>query len=122
MKKFLLSLICVVSLLSACQEHQNTQSSTEISADKIYFFYSNSCPHCHDAIAYLNKNHPDLKLSMENVSTQRGYELLFKCAEKFNLGNRIGTPLFCMGDKYIMGWSDNNAAQFEEYVKPYLNK
>ncbi len=122
MKKILLSLICMISLLGACQEHQSSITSKELSNNQIYLFYSNSCPHCHDAIAYLNKNYPDLKLNMENVSTQQGYELLFKCAEKFNLGNRIGTPLFCMGDKYIMGWSDNNAAQFEEYVKPYLNK
>lgn len=121
MKKILLGLICVMGLLGGCQE-QTPSSTQEIENNKIYFFYSNSCPHCHDAIAYLNKYHPNLKLSMENVSTQRGYELLFKCAKKFRLGNQIGTPLFCMGDKYIMGWSEQNAAQFEEYVKPYLNK
>lgn len=122
MKKILLSLIFVTSLLGACQEHSTTTAPQELSPNTIYFFYSNSCPHCHDAIAYLNKHHPNLKLSMENISTQQSYELLFKCAEKFDLGNRIGTPFFCMGDKYIMGWSDRNAAQFEEYVKPYLNK
>ncbi len=122
MKKLLLSLICVMGLLGACQEPKTTQTNNELLPNTIYFFYSTSCPHCHDAMAYLNKHHPNLKLSMENVSTQQGYELLFKCAEKFNLGNRIGTPLFCMDDKYIMGWSDQNAAQFEEYVKPYLNK
>lgn len=121
MKRILFSLICILGLISACKEHTPT-STAELSADKIYLFYSNSCPHCHDAISYLKEHHPNLKLNMENVSTPKGYELLFKCAEKFNLGNRIGTPLFCMGDKYIMGWSEKNASLFEEYVKPYLNK
>lgn len=121
MKKLLLSLICVMGLLGACQE-QTSSSSQEIDNNKIYFFYSNYCPHCHDALGYLNANYPNLKLSMVNVNTPSGNELLFKCAKKFKLGNRIGTPLFCMGNNYIMGWSDQNAAQFEEYVKPYLNK
>ena len=121
MKKICYILVCLCCFLGACKDHTST-TSQELSADKIYFFYSNYCPHCHDALNYLNSHYPDLKLSMVNVSNSNGNELLFKCAKKFKLGNQIGTPLFCMGDKYIMGWSEQNASQFEEYVKPYLNK
>lgn len=117
MKKFLYVIFAAVILLSGCEKKP---SGDELAADKIYFFYSNSCPHCHDALAYINKKYPGLEMSMVNVGNQEGYELLFKCAEKFKLGRNIGTPLFCMGDNYLMGWSDEYEAKFDDYAKAYL--
>ncbi len=88
--------------------------------DKIYFFYYNECPYCHDAMDYMNAKYPQLKVTMVNIHNPGGYKLLMQCAEKFKLGNSVGTPLFCMGDKYLMGWSENSTRQFDEYVRPYL--
>ena len=40
------------------------------------------------------------------------------CAEKFDLPqNRLGTPLICMGNNYILGWSEKAPATFEAYLK-----
>lgn len=121
MKKILLVLTAVFSLLTACKDHGQAAAATEeISPNKIYLFYSNSCPHCHDAMEYLDRNYPDLKISLINVANRQGYEMLIKCAQKFNLGRQIGTPLFCMGNDYLMGWSPETANRFDALVKPFL--
>lgn len=121
MKKILLVLATVFSLLTACKDQgQVAAAAEEIAPEKIYLFYSNSCPHCHDAIEYLNKNYPDLKVTMVNVANRQGYELFARCAQKFKLGRMIGTPLFCMGNDYLMGWSPETANRFDVLVKPFL--
>ena len=101
MKKLFTLLAAVLCLLTACSQ-QPASPGESLSADKIYLFYSNSCPHCHDALDYLDRNYPDLKISLVNV------------------GNRIGTPLFCMGDNYLMGWSPETEKRFDSLVKPFL--
>lgn len=119
MKKLFYFCIAIILMSTGCDNASN-KKDFEISTDKIYFFYSNSCPHCHDALEYINKKYPNLKLSMVNVGTAEGYNLLIKCAQDFNLGNQIGTPFFCMGDKQLMGWSPQLAKRFDQYVIPFL--
>lgn len=119
MKKLFYICGAVMLLLTACGKNAGSQNS-ELNPDKVYFFYSNSCPHCHDALEYINQKYPDLKISMVNVGTNEGYEMLIRCARKFKLGSQIGTPLFCMGDKHLMGWAPPIAEQFDQYIKPYL--
>lgn len=121
MKKLLcLFTLVVVLFASACGKAEEESNTQLLEAGKIYFFYSNGCPHCHDALEYINKKYLDLKMTMVNVENPAGYELLFDCAEKFKLGSRVGTPLFCMDDKHLMGWAPEYEKQFDELVKPYL--
>lgn len=116
MKK-ILALFCVLpTLLMACTD------SAKLDSEKIYMFYSDTCSHCHNATAYIDAKYPDLEMERVDVATENGRKLLFECAAKFKLGNRVGTPLFCMGDKYIMGWSTENARLFNRYVRTYLRK
>jgi len=118
MKKFLLLLTAVFSLLTACND-RGQNLAEEISPDKIYLFYANTCPHCHDALEYINQNYPDLPITMVNVANRQGYGLFIKCAQKFNLGRQIGTPLFCIGNNYLMGWSPNKALEFDRLVQSF---
>ena len=122
MKKILYSLFMLIVVLCGC-DSQSTQNQTQQSSladDKIYFFYYNECPYCHDAMDYTNQKYPNLKMTMVNIHNVGGYRLLVECAKKYKLGNNVGTPLFAMGDKYIMGWSEETSKQFDEYIKPYL--
>lgn len=115
MKKFWLGIFMVlVVFTAACSKRE------ALSDDKIYFFYSDSCPHCHEAQAYISKKYPALPIERVDVATPEGYNLFLTCAKKFNLGNRIGTPLFCMGDKHMMGWAPAYAKKFDAYVRPFL--
>lgn len=117
MKK-LFGFLSLILLFSVSCSDNNTVSQT-IQPDKIYFFYADSCPHCHDADAYIKENHSDLNIIKVNVAQKSGFELFVKCAKRFNLGNQIGTPLFCMGNNYIMGWAPGSAKRFNRYAKPF---
>lgn len=128
--KFILSVLVVAFGICACDDSQSgsqktnpaetTAAGTEIAPDKIYYFYQNTCPHCHHAMEYINKKYPDLNMVMTNIANPGGYDLLVKCAHKFKLGNRVGTPLFCMGDNYLMGWSAEYERTFDEYVRSFV--
>ncbi len=116
--------VFMVVLLCGCGENsQSTENiaESEIADNKIYFFYYNGCPYCHHALDYMNEKYPDLKIVMVDIYKDGGFDLFKKCADKFNLGREIGTPLFCMGDQYIMGWSKGTEKQFDDYVKPFVN-
>ena len=119
MKKLLLTLCAVCFFFTACEKQSQAVSETEIDRGKIYFFFSDTCPHCHDALRYIERKYPDLQYSMVNVANPAGYDLFVKCARKFNLGRNIGTPLFCMGSNYLMGWAPEYEARFDQYVKPF---
>lgn len=119
-------LAVMVCLVTACEKKSAATDATvntvqtKIENDKIYFFYYNGCPYCHDALDYVNTKYPDLKLSMINIQNAAGYELFMKCATKFNLGRNVGTPLFCMGDNHLMGWGPDSAKDFDKYVRAFI--
>ena len=121
MKKSLLYIFLAfigVCLLSGCDKG----NEVKLESDKIYFFYQSTCPHCHHALEYINRAAPDVTLEMFSIEGE-GRDLFIECARKFNLPrNSIGTPLICMGDNYIMGWSQSYEVLFDEYVKPYKIK
>jgi len=119
LKIFFLSVLLSLGL-SACDGNENIPS--KISNNQVYFFYQTTCPHCHHAIEYVNRKYPDLKMVLVNIANHDGFSLFEKCAGKFNLTENLGTPLFCMGDKYLMGWSPSSEKQFDAYVQPFLNK
>ncbi len=118
MRKITFTLFALLIFLCGCDT--KTKETSSLSDDKIYFFYYNECPYCHQAIEYIDKKYPELNMAMVNIYVGDGFDLFKECGRKFNLGNNIGTPLFCMGDKYLMGWSDFNAQRFDEYVQPFL--
>lgn len=130
MKSIVFASLAAVLMLTGCEKASDKQSvetqtatqdvsQQQLDSDKIYFFYSNTCPHCHDALEYLNSKYPDLELTMVNVGTPDGYNLLIESARKFNLGNMIGTPLFVMGDEHLMGWAPEYEAKFDTYVRKF---
>ncbi len=122
MKKlfYLLILGVVLAGWGAVQEGRAQFLDNEIRGDRIYLFYSEGCPHCRDAEAYLAEKHPGLQMERLSVRTRQGYDLFVACVRKFNLGSQVGTPLFCMGDHYLMGWADDYPEKFEAYAKPFL--
>ena len=116
MKNIRLILTCLFCFaLFACESKHE-----DLSADKVYFFYQDACSHCHKASDYINKKYPDLKMAKLDIANHESRELFIKCARKFNLGNTLGTPLFCFGDNYVMGWSKRSEKKFDRLIKPFL--
>lgn len=118
MKKFLISALCAFSVLfmSACEK---SAEEKELDGSRIYFFYQTTCPHCHDAAKYIKENYPDLKMVSRDVRLPGNQKLFSYAVKKYKVGEMAGTPLICFDDKYIMGWSDAKAKEFDEYSKPY---
>lgn len=128
MHKILFALL-VVFLLSAggCGDGTGAGSAAVSGAapvlrdDKIYFFYYDECPYCHVAAHSIQSRYVGLPIELANIHKREGAVLFEACARKFGLGREVGTPLFCMGDKYIMGWPPGAEEMFDAYVKPFIN-
>ena len=119
MKK--LSYILALAALFITSACDNTPKElTEIVPNRAYLFYSDGCPHCHEAQEFLNRKYPDLNILKINVDNPAGAKLMTQCAKKFKIGKQIGIPLFCLGDNYIMGWSPLYEQKFQNYIKPFL--
>lgn len=99
---------------------QTASEQSAFSENKIYFFYSNYCPHCHEALKYINAKHPNLEFTMVNVENPGGFKLLLQAVKEYKIGgSAIGTPLLLMGKNYLMGWAPEYETQFENYLKPF---
>ncbi len=121
MLKKVISLFFLIFIFSGCDNDAKSEKIA-LEDNKIYFFYYNGCPYCHHALEYIDKKYPNLSISMVNIYNDGGYELFSACASKFKLGRNIGTPLFCMGENYLMGWSKASETEFDSYVQPFLKK
>ena len=118
MNKLFSALLCALGLFvtTAC----SNSSTVELSQDKIYFFYQTTCPHCHDAAKYIKANYPTLKITSLDIKLPGNMKLFEKAVKKYNITGPTGTPLFIMGNNYLMGWGNSEQARFDLYVKPYL--
>jgi len=112
--RFFKLLLCVM-FLAGCGQKNDVFSS-----DEIYFFYSDGCPHCHHAKAYIDTKYPDLEVNMVDVATPHGYKKLMQAAAKFKITNNLGTPLIVMDDNYIMGWAKTTEKKFDIRLKRFL--
>ena len=125
--KNIVKLVVIGLLMCAISACKPDNTKTDVSAltkninnDHIYFFYQTSCPHCHHAVDYISQKYPNLKMISLDVRTQANFNLFLKCANKFKLDqSALGTPLICMGNHYIMGWSDADKVKFDLYVQQF---
>ena len=93
-------------------------STARLDAKTIYFFTKPGCPYCEKASDYIKQQHPNLSVEYKNVKEISARDLMLSCAEKFKLPtNRLGTPLICMGDNYLLGWGPDASVEFEKALK-----
>ena len=124
MKKLILFFGALLGFAVVCFIHTATSGNNDLLSDKeIYIFTQATCSHCWDAEDFLRDYYPDLKIQKKDIANTQNRRLFFACGAKFGLDkSKMGTPLFCMGDRYIMGWGRAERKQFEEYVKDYLSQ
>ncbi|MBQ9271673.1 MAG: hypothetical protein IJ218_05365 [Alphaproteobacteria bacterium] len=116
-RKFLICLGCAGALfLMACHDEN---SVAELSAQEVYFFFQEGCPHCHTAAEYIKEKHPELKVRSLDIAMPGNRRLFNQAARGYRLGMNVGTPLICFGNDYIMGWGADAPAKFEKYAKKY---
>lgn len=118
MKKIIVFFFLVVFLLGSKVFAEMTGL---LSPDEIYVFTLETCPHCIEAKKYIRTKYPELNVHWLEISKPENWRFFIACAAKFRLDqSNIGTPLFCMGNNYIMGWGRFERKQFEEYVEEFL--
>ena len=124
MKKIILVFVAVFTVLVWGFGHKTSAKSDEVISDnEIYVFIQKGCSHCLAAEKYLKEKQPDLKVQLKDIAEPENLKLFFACGSKFKLNKAtMGTPLFCMGKNYILGWSFEEQQKFETYVQDFLQK
>lgn len=126
MKKLLFVISCLLVGIGAVllfSEKTVAAVEEEIAADKIYVFVQRGCPHCISAEKYLKEKHADLDMELRDISERKNYNLFLACGAKFKLNKySMGTPLFCMGENYVLGWGEEGPGEFEEALEKFLPK
>ena len=91
--------------------------------NQILFFTHNGCPYCDKALNFVSANYKDVPMQVLEVENPANMRKFISCADKFKLDkSRLGTPLICMGDNYILGWTKVSERKFRQYVKPFMKK
>ena len=88
----------------------------------LYFFYSDSCPHCHEAMPFveeLEKERPDIEFRKLEVSKSPENLAVFrKKMEKLGVKGG-GVPTFIFKDKHVIGF---RKGVFEEKIRAMIGK
>lgn len=117
MKKWIFLFVFSLSVLTlfGCDKKEEFKENT------VYMFWQPGCSHCHHAIDFFKSEGSDIKIEMFDVSKEEGNRKLLIAMKLFNLGNQIGTPLFIMNGKHVMGWSEKIEGSFKE-IDPVFKK
>lgn len=125
MKSVLTALLALFITLPVYAENNNPNQTfpaeeENLLNDKIYFFIHSMCQNCHEAFSYIYGNHQDLNIPITDMKFHHNFELYKQCVKKFDIpNNQLRLPLICMGNHYIMGWDENSAENFEQYLKDF---
>ena len=91
--------------------------------DIFYFFYSETCPHCHDAMPFidlLEKEYPDIRFKRLEVSNNEVNLAIFnKKAKELDI-KKSGVPTFVFNGKYIVGFKGEKSEK--KIRKMFKNK
>jgi glutaredoxin len=115
------------ALATAALAQQASDAEPPLPVD-VYLFHGDGCPHCDNAIAFLNElstNHPSLRVHDYEVwYDEANRDLFVRLAEAY--GRTVqGVPVLFLGDEMWTGFSESTArdlrlrvAQYETTVAP----
>jgi len=88
----------------------------------VYFFYSTTCPHCHEESLFLSKlgsQYPSLEVKSFAVDISQENSQLLERFMRAYLVTSSGVPQTYMGDKVVIGYSnyDTHGKLIEEIAK-----
>ena len=127
MKKFklfknisLLIFICYCGFFTLSKNAVGGDSKAEM-----VLFFSPTCPHCHHALEFLEKNvepkYKDLTITKYNTSTKVGANYYFHYAKKLNFDSAGAVPLAIFKDKYELGFDTKETGKkYIEYIEEML--
>lgn len=121
---FIFALLFIISLLFPLLK--NVSQASE--ALDIYFFYSNSCAHCHAEQKFLDKledKYPEINVKRYLNTDQSAQSLLQNLAKKCGAERYLGlVPMTFIGEKFFLGFDNEQGigAQIEQAIQQALGK
>jgi len=106
-KRLLVGLVICVLFFSAVFNI----ASAEQNYQRVYFFYGEYCPHCHDEIQFLEKlrvEMPSLEVAGFEITKNKENQELLKAVTKELEIVSGGVPLTIVGEKVIYGFGSEN--------------
>jgi len=104
--------MCIILFsLFMCFVNINVVSAEDKNLVNIYFFYSDSCPHCKEEKVLLNeieKDYDNVKIYRYEINTDNNSLILSKVADLHDI-NVTGVPFTIIGNKTFSGYSHENS-------------
>lgn len=131
---FLLTLILLTPLntLALSKEYNDIVANIageKIEDDKInlYLFYSESCPHCHKELDYLNNKFKEkykdkVNIYKYEVSKNKDNSTMLSTVKILLQEEKNGVPFTVIGDKYVLGFGESLITEIEYIVDGYLTE
>ena len=112
-KKILLGFFLFTLFLSPIYTQAITLEDQPVN---VYFFYSETCPHCKAEIVFLKdiaKQDPSIKIHAFEITTSaQNADLLISIGKQFKL-DVSAVPFTMIGNSYFPGWSDSQEAKLD---------
>jgi len=119
MKKLLiLFLIVILSLVSI------PSVRAEENLVNIYFFHSNTCPHCkaeEKLLDELENEYDNIEIYRYEISSEENSKILQEASKLYDF-NVTGTPITIIGSKIYFGYSDTNSKEKFKGTIEYFSK
>jgi glutaredoxin len=115
LKKLCIALVCLALLSplasAATGDTPTTNATSNASNVTIYFFYLETCPHCHDAARFLDsiKDRYPLEIKKFEVTDRRNAQYFESFSERYNVTKPWGAvPGMFINDTYIIGYASDS--------------
>lgn len=112
-KLLLLTILCLGLTILTPNFVWGAEPSDSVKVVNLYFFYANTCPHCHEEAKYLAELQLEfgdkLKInSYELTENKANVKLLEKFGQKFNLDlGQMPVPETFIGEKSLIGYGSD---------------
>jgi len=125
MKRIFWVLLIIISLTSITRADFSLAKEDKID---LYFFYSDTCPHCAKEKEFLNeleKKYPELVVKKyEVISSPENQQILKDFYEKYQVpkGEKGRIPVTFTPNKYFIGFNQQTATEIENCLKECLGE
>jgi glutaredoxin len=115
-KVYMLLLLCVFYSIFANQSVASTEKNN------LMVFVQDNCKYCIRTEKYLSTNpfNDEVNITYYNLRDKKSVNVLTSYINKLDIPkNLIGTPIFIIGDDYILGFDNNAKKKLKEIVRKW---
>lgn len=117
-----LAIIAFFALVKFKSNSKNAESLSN-NSNELSVFIQDGCIHCEHAEEFLNNNKFDnINVVYYNLKYNNSVNLLLKEISRLNIPKEnLGTPIFVIGDKYIIGFGEEKKQELIDQINEKKN-